>query len=153
MTARWTLTQVPEKLREQVQARLASAGRVRTNVIKDDDFSGQREKRAKIPKLSAPEERLAFHLKAEGISFQREYQWCPGRKFRADFAFPSARLLVECQGAIHSQGRHVRGRGYEQDRMRSNLAVLHKWRLLEFSPGHIKNGDAIDIIKKVLQAQ
>ena len=155
MTApRFSLHQLPEHLRKQAQDRLAALGTTRTNVIKDDDFRSyeKKPKAQKIPKLSEPEERLAFHLKAEGITFEREFKWCPGRKYRADFAIPALRLLIEVQGGVHSGGRHTRGKGYSDDRLRSNLAVSYGWRILEFTPGHIKNGDAINLIKRVLES-
>ena len=110
-------------------------------------------KREKIPKLSDPEERLAFHLKAVGIAgFVRQYRWCQGRAFRADFAFVPERLLVEVQGGIHIRGArsHTGIKGYEYDRSRQNEAVVLGWRVLEFTPRQIKCGLAVDTIKRAL---
>ena len=106
-----------------------------------------------IQKLSDPEERLAFHLKADGIEhFLRQFQFIKGRRWRADFAWLKERLLVEVQGGIWKQGRHVRGSGYERDRERQNEAVLAGWRTLEFTPGHVKTGKAVRDIRRALEA-
>lgn len=109
---------------------------------------------SKARALSAPEERLALHLRAEGIEFERQYRWCPGRRYKADFAHPMARLLVEVQGGTHIRGKrsHTGAIGYEYDRMRNNEAVILGWRMLEFTPKHIKSGRAIREIKRALEA-
>jgi hypothetical protein len=50
----------------------------------------------RIPKeLSEGEELFALHCLLNGLTPEREYEFCEGRKFRADFAFPRHKLLVE----------------------------------------------------------
>ena len=154
MSWRASLDQLNPRLRAQAQRKLKDLkGKARDHVCLDDkDEEMSAKKKMKIPKLSAPEERLAFHLKAEGVEFVREFKWWTGRKHRADFAFVTKRLLVEVQGGIHNNGAHVRGKGYERDRGRTNEAVIQGWRVLEFTPAQINCGVAIRDIKRSIAA-
>lgn len=161
---RFSLNDLPVHMREQAQAKLAAAGKVRQHICADDktDWTASKPKPQKrlnrtpqIPKLSDPEERLAFHLKAEGLTgFERQYRWCPGRAYRADFAWPAAKLIVEVQGGVHIKGArsHTGGTGYQYDRERTNEAVILGWRVLEFTPKLIKSGRAVFAVKRALEA-
>jgi very-short-patch-repair endonuclease len=102
--------------------------------------------------MSKPEELLAFQLDALKIPYEREYQFAKsiGRKWRADFAFHSSRLLVEIEGGIWVQGRHGRGAGMMKDMDKYNAATLLNWRLLRFSPSHVKSGLALKAIEEGL---
>ena len=152
------LNDLPEAMRRQAQAKLDAVGTVRTHICEDDPPKAVKEKRTQraplIPKLSNPEERLALHMRAESIEFVRQYRWCPGRAYRADFAvlWASPILLIEVQGGVFKNGAHTRGPGYEYDRLRTNEAIILGYRLLEFTPKHVKNGQAIHAIKRALEA-
>ncbi len=53
--------------------------------------------------------------------WQPEYQFHPERKWRADFAHPGYKIIVEIEGGAFSNGRHVRGRGYySEQRIKMN---------------------------------
>jgi hypothetical protein len=82
----------------------------------------------------------------------REFRWCPGRLWRADFAFPnpSTRLLVEVQGGSWSGGRHTRGAGYEQDCEKLVLAQLAGWTMFWFTPRQVKDWTAAANIEQFL---
>lgn len=62
-----------------------------------------------------------------------EYPFAHPRRFRFDFAWPNDRVAVELEGAVYSGGRHTRGKGYEGDLEKYNLATLLNWRLLRYS--------------------
>ena len=47
---------------------------------------------------SKAEATLALHLRAAGIVAIPEYQFCEGRRWRADFAIPGRNLLIEVDG-------------------------------------------------------
>lgn len=104
-----------------------------------------------LARISEPAERLAFHMKAEGIAFVREYEFWPERKFRADFAIPASMLLFEVDGGIWTGGRHLRPEGYERDQIKRNEAVILGWRLFNFTPSMISSGYAINMIKRALR--
>ena len=45
-----------------------------------------------------------------------EYRWHPVRKFRADYALPLHRVLIEIHGGLWVNGGHSRGRCRRADR-------------------------------------
>jgi very-short-patch-repair endonuclease len=85
------------------------------------------------------EELLAIHLRENGISFEREYQFAKhiGRKWAADFKIEDF-LLVEVQGGTMNRGKHGRGTGIEKDREKSAAAWRLGWMVLEFTSKQIK---------------
>lgn len=80
----------------------------------------------------------------------REYQFDPVRKWRADFAWPDAKLLVECEGGIHSRGRHTQPEGFRKDAEKYNAAALAGWRVLRFTGGMVRSGAAVAAICRAL---
>ena len=98
------------------------------------------------------EELLDFQIKAVGLPEpEREYQFYPDRKFRADFAWIKQKLLVEVEGGIWAKGAHARPRGILRDMEKGNLAALGGWMYLRVSGADIKEGRAIDLIECALQ--
>ncbi|MHB8408393.1 MAG: endonuclease domain-containing protein [Acidiferrobacterales bacterium] len=66
---------------------------------------------------------------------EREYLLIAGRRFRADIAFPDARLVVEVDGWQH-HGRFLRD--FRKDRERQNILTLAGWRILRIPAGDIR---------------
>lgn len=94
---------------------------------------------------------LAFQCKAIGLPAPvRELQFYPSRKWRADLAWPDYRLLVEYEGGVYINGRHTRGRGFENDCDKYNTATLEGWRVMRFTKKHVKSGLAVDFISRAL---
>lgn len=101
--------------------------------------------------MSDLEELLFQHIKLVGLPLpEREYRFAPPRRFRADFAYPERKLLIEVEGGVWTRGRHTRGAGYTSDAEKYNLATVKGWRVLRFTGDMIKDGSAIDTIEKVL---
>lgn len=113
--------------------------------------------------MSAPEETLSLHLKAEKIAFMREYRAIPNRKFAYDFRCYGKTLapnvvkhmnevLVEVQGGVWMKGNsaHSSGAGISRDCEKASLAAVHGYRLLQVTPAQIKSGKAIEWIKAAL---
>jgi len=101
--------------------------------------------------MSKLEEELAMHLKAMKIPFVREFKFCETRKWRSDFAFVNAKLLVEAEGGIWNNGRHNRGNGYEADCEKYNVAGLLGFTVLRVTAKHIKSGQALQWIEEFLE--
>lgn len=59
------------------------------------------------------------------------------RKWRADYAWPLHKIIVEINGGVWAHGRHTRGAGYLADREKSNAAQIQGWRYLEYSPAQL----------------
>ena len=103
------------------------------------------------PKLSQLEETLDLQLRVSSLPMPvaREYRFSiTGHKF--DFAWPKCRVAIECEGGSWNQGRHTRGKGFEKDCEKYNLAVLLGWQVGRFTMRMIERGDAIDWAKKAL---
>jgi len=98
------------------------------------------------------EEILSLHIRAANLPAPaREYRFAPPRRWRADFAWPAQKLLVECEGATWTNGRHTRGAGFGLDCEKYNQASLDGWTLLRFTGDQIKSGEALQTIEKALQ--
>lgn len=94
---------------------------------------------------------LAFHLRAIGLEdFAREAPLVPGRKWRADFAWPAELLAIEVEGGTWAGGRHSRGDGFRRDCEKYNAATLAGWRVLRFDAGMVKDGTAAATIAAAL---
>ena len=97
-------------------------------------------------------ELLAHITYAELPPPEREYPFAPPRKFRADFAWPDRRLLVEVEGGTWTRGRHTRPEGYAKDCEKYNTAALCGWRVLRFTGGMVSDGSALATIEEALAA-
>ena len=100
------------------------------------------------------ERELEFQLYAAHLDegMVREFMFLkPKRRYRADFAWPELKLLVEVEGAVYSGGRHVRGKGFTEDLHRSNLAQLEGYMILRFTGEQVKSGLALDLIERAIK--
>jgi very-short-patch-repair endonuclease len=102
---------------------------------------------------SALEAELALQIRSLGLPEPvREYRAIPGRKFRYDFCWEKERLLVEVNGGTYTKGAHSTGQGIARDYEKANLATLDGWRVLMFDGKAVKNGEAVETIRKALEA-
>jgi len=100
-------------------------------------------------KQSALEATLSLHLRAESIPHRAEYRFDPKRRWRADFAIPGKKILIECEGGTWTNGRHNRGDGFEKDCEKYNAASEQGWTILRYTKQMIDSGKAIDQIKRM----
>lgn len=95
----------------------------------------QREnKKANVRKLHARVQRVLLPL----IPHETEVMFHPTRKWRIDYAWPEHKIAVEIHGGVHNGGRHTRGTGFVEDRIKMNEAQLLGWIVIEASPDHMK---------------
>lgn len=87
----------------------------------------------------------------------REYAFVPGRRFRADFAWPDARVMVECQGGTFlPKSRHNSGAGLAQSFEKLNLAATLGWRVLQFGAPDLRGRaltTTVDTIRRAIRAK
>jgi len=95
------------------------------------------------------EESMSRQLDDAGIIYEREQMLIPGRRFRFDFVLPQSCLIVECEGGTWAGGRHTSGIGFRNDCVKYNLAVEHGYVVLRYTSDLIKNGSAIESIRRV----
>lgn len=101
--------------------------------------------------MSDLEDTLLHQMQLVGLPTpEREYRFAPPRRYRADFAYPERKLLIEVEGGVWTRGRHTRGKGFQDDCFKYNLAVEKGFRVLRFTGDMIKDGSAINTIEKVL---
>lgn len=81
-------------------------------------------------------------------TMQQQYQWHESRRWRADFAWPDRRVLLEVHGATWVMGRHNRGTGYAEDRRKANEAQLRGWTYIEATAEHVRSGQALEWIRR-----
>lgn len=102
-------------------------------------------------KRSKGEEALECALKAaRAPAWRAEYRFDQSRRWRADFAWPEACLLVEVEGGSWVSGRHNRGKGFEADCEKYAEAVIQGWRVLRFTTEMVEDGRALGLIMRAL---
>jgi hypothetical protein len=57
-------------------------------------------------------------------------------------------LAAEIEGATWTQGRHTRGKGFEEDCTKYNEAALLGWNVLRFTTEMVQDGRAFGTIKQ-----
>lgn len=110
---------------------------------------GKAAQKLRKPSVRRPtpslEDSLDAQLRAMSINLERQYRWMPNRKYRADFAHPKTRLLVELDGAAH----RIKGR-FDDDIRKSQDALLCGWRLLRISTRQVRTGEAADVVRRAI---
>ena len=103
--------------------------------------------------MSELEAVMAWHIKAAKLPEpEREYRFHAKRKWRADFAWPAQKVILECEGGIWSGGRHTTATGFILDAEKYNTATAEGWRVFRVAECHIKSGQAIQWVAAALQS-
>lgn len=83
---------------------------------------------------------------------QREYRFDQGgRRWRFDFAWPGQSVAVEIEGGTWTRGAHVRPLHFESDARKYNSAVIQGWKVLRFTGGMVRSGEAVRTLTDVLK--
>lgn len=87
---------------------------------------------------------LANQLEQAGLPKPaRQFRWLDDRQYRADLAYPP--LLIEIDGAAH----RIKGR-FLDDIEKNQQALLAGYWLLRIATSQVRNGKAVDIIRRAL---
>ena len=105
--------------------------------------------------ISKLEASFLFHwrvLVPDELTPVREFRFCE-RRYRLDFAWPAQAVAVECEGGIWQQGRHTRGKGFEDDCKKYNRATADGWRIFRCTAGMLKDNPAafVEIVRKAIK--
>ncbi len=73
---------------------------------------------------------LLTAIRRHGVEPAVEYQFDVNRKWKFDLALPPVKIAIELQGGTFSGGRHIRGRGYENDCQKTLAAIEDGWVVL-----------------------
>lgn len=79
------------------------------------------------------------------------HEYRRGRNWRCDFAWPDRKLIVEVEGGVYTQGRHVRPSGFTKDLEKYNALTEAGWKLLRFSRREVTSGEALNVIRRVIE--
>lgn len=95
-----------------------------------------------------------------GCEPESQVQFHPTRKWRFDFAFPSARLAIELQGGLFKGGKgggtgkggHNNVRGFIRDCDKFNAAQELGWTVLKYTQKHLDERpvQSIEQVRRVL---
>lgn len=81
-----------------------------------------------------------------GPELVEEYRFHPVREWRFDFAIPRILTAFECEGGVHSGGRHTRGKGFTDDCIKYNEATALGWVIFRLPRALIENPDHLQLI-------
>lgn len=79
-----------------------------------------------------------------------EHHWHPTRKFRADFAWPEHRVLLEVEGGLWVKGKHGRGSGIVKDIEKQNEAAAMGWLYLRCQPKELHTVRTLEYIRAAI---
>ncbi|MCB0252550.1 MAG: hypothetical protein KDI55_02360 [Anaerolineae bacterium] len=96
---------------------------------------------------------LLNHIRDAGLPEpERELRFNQDQKWRFDFAWTGMQVAVEVEGGTWTQGRHVRGRGYQDDCIKYSMAAILGWAVIRVTGDMIRSGRAIELIKTAFEA-
>lgn len=94
---------------------------------------------------------MAWQLRAASIPApEREHRFTPPRRYRFDFAWPTARVALEVEGGTYANGRHSRGPGFERDCEKYNAAALEGWCVIRATTRMVEDGRALAAVELAL---
>lgn len=103
--------------------------------------------------MSELENNLAIQIRGLKLPVpEREYRFAAPRRWRFDFAFPDLKVAVECEGGSWVNGAHSRGGHFEQDCIKYSEAAIRGWKVIRATGKMIKDGTAIDLLQRALNA-
>ena len=97
--------------------------------------------------MNPAEDLLAIHLDELGLAYERQFRYVPGRRFRADFALPAYRLLIEVAGGVYTRKAHGSVTGVLADIDRLNRGTILGWRMLRVTPQMVEDGTAKEMVR------
>ena len=101
--------------------------------------------------MSHLEDTLDLLIQDDGLPVpDAEHRFHKTRRWRFDRAWPAYKVACEVEGGIWSRGRHVRGRGFQQDCTKYNEAALLGWIVLRVTAHHIETGKALVWLRRAL---
>jgi very-short-patch-repair endonuclease len=76
---------------------------------------------------------LKYWCIEKGIRLEKEFKFAKGRRYRADFALPDQRIIIEYQGLNSAKSGHSTLVGYTEDTERMKLANDLGYRVLYYT--------------------
>lgn len=110
----------------------------------------QKKKKITKPKPS-PTDAFTLLCKSElGMECVKEYKFHPVRKWRFDYAIPSALVALEVEGGVWTGGRHINPKGFLNDMEKYNAATLMGWAVYRTTPDDLYTGKTLELLKTAI---
>ncbi|MCP4364100.1 MAG: hypothetical protein GY800_02220 [Planctomycetes bacterium] len=100
-----------------------------------------------------PEYRFAAHHVGLGYGLRKRLALAELRDWRFDMAWPERRFAVEIEGGAWVNGRHTRGKGFEDDLVKYHHGKRLGWDIYRCSGKLIDSGEAAILICDVLKTR
>lgn len=71
--------------------------------------------------------------------YQKEFKFCPSRKFRMDFCITDLKIGIEYEGIFSRKSRHTSLKGYMGDIEKYNLATKMGYKILRYHASNYKD--------------
>ena len=88
-----------------------------------------------------------------GMECVRELTFCPGRRWRFDYALPTYRIALEVEGGVWRRGRHTRPEGFLKDIEKYNTAAVMGWRVLRCTPDTLLTVATLDMLRAAIKTE
>lgn len=110
------------------------------------------QKSSKITKPKAPTtDAFTLLCKSElGVACVKEYKFHPVRRWRFDYAIPSALVALEVEGGVWTGGRHTSPQGFLNDMEKYNTATLMGWAVYRTTPDDLYTGKTLQLLKTAI---
>jgi hypothetical protein len=82
--------------------------------------------------------------------YQKEFIFHPTRKWRFDYSWVDIKVALEIHGGVFTNGRHTRGKGFSEDKVKMNSAQLLGWIVIEATTEQVKNGQMLKWITQAI---
>ena len=124
------------------------ADKLSTNIQKARET--QKNKKITKPKPS-PTDAFTLLCKSElGVECVKEFKFHPVRKWRFDYAIPSALVALEVEGGVWTGGRHINPKGFLNDMEKYNSATLMGWSVYRTTPDDLYTGKTLKLLKTAI---
>jgi hypothetical protein len=85
--------------------------------------------------------------------YTKEHIFHPTRKWRFDYAWLDLKVALEIHGGVFTNGRHTRGNGFSEDKVKMNSAQLLGWIVIEATTAQVKDGQMLGWIKTAINTR
>lgn len=85
--------------------------------------------------------------------YKKEFIFHPTRKWRFDYAWLDLKVALEIHGGVFTNGRHTRGKGFSEDKVKMNSAQLLGWIVIEATTAQVKNGQMLSWINEAIEVR
>lgn len=80
----------------------------------------------------------------------KEHKFHPVRRWRFDYAIPTAKIAIEVEGGVWTGGRHTSPKGFLNDMEKYNTAAIMGWRLLRTTPDRLCSNETLQMVRDII---